>query len=76
MRNQNLNAKFIWNKTDFMKLKPYEYDHVLGLLNFDHMQFEIDRKESNDEPTLAEMTKKAIELLRTNPRGFYLLVEG
>ncbi len=29
-----------------------------------------------DEPSLAEMTRKAIDLLRQNPRGFFLMVEG
>jgi len=28
------------------------------------------------QPTLAEMTRRAIDLLRANPRGFVLLVEG
>jgi len=28
------------------------------------------------EPTLAEMTRKAIEVLGRNPRGFFLMVEG
>lgn len=37
------------------------------------MQFEIDR---TDEPSLAEMTDKAIRILQRNPRGFLLLVEG
>ena len=28
------------------------------------------------EPTLAEMTQKAIQILQKNPNGFVLLVEG
>lgn len=28
------------------------------------------------EPTLAEMTEKAIKILSKNPNGFFLLVEG
>ncbi len=31
---------------------------------------------SVDEPTLKEMTEKAIELLSGNPNGFFLMVEG
>ncbi len=33
-------------------------------------------KRSPAQPTLAEMTAKAIELLSTNPKGFFLMVEG
>ena len=76
MRSKNLKHKFIWNMTEFMNLEPYKYDHVLGLLNHDHMEYEQDREDSNEEPSLTQMVNKAIKILRTNPRGFYLLVEA
>ena len=76
MKSKNLNHKFLWNLTEFMSLEPYKYDHILGLLNFDHMEYEIDRVETYSEPSIVEMTTKAIELLSKNPKGFYLLVEG
>jgi alkaline phosphatase len=41
------------------------------------MQYEHDRpKDRAGEPSLAEMTRGAIERLRGNPQGFVLLVEG
>ena len=44
------------------------------------MQYELDRedpeKEVAGEPSLEEMTEKAIRILSKNPRGFFLLVEG
>jgi len=39
------------------------------------MEYEIDRDPSN-EPSLAEMTSTAIKMLKKNPNGFFLLVEG
>ena len=39
------------------------------------MQYEVDRDPSA-EPSLAEMTQKAIEILRNDEDGFFLLVEG
>lgn len=47
-----------------------------GLMSWDHMDFEIDRIVKKDQPSLVEMTLKAIEILKRNPKGFYLLVEG
>jgi alkaline phosphatase len=42
-----------------------------------HMQPDIDRKHfAESEPSLAEMTAKAIELLSRDRRGFFLMVEG
>jgi len=48
---------------------------VLGLFSADHMSYELDR-DRQKEPSLAEMTSKAIEVLRKNPRGYFLMVEG
>lgn len=54
----------------------YIYTRV-GLFNDGHLSFELDKdNDSNDEPSLAEMTQKAIRILRKNPKGFFLLVEG
>ena len=39
------------------------------------MSFEIDRAQEQ-EPSLIEMTQKAIELLEKNKNGYFLLVEG
>ncbi len=48
-----------------------------GLFNSSHMLPDIDRTLfAPDEPSLAEMTAKAIELLSHNKKGFFLLVEG
>ena len=41
------------------------------------MQYEVDR--ANDwagEPSIEEMTEKAIKILKKNPKGYFLLVEG
>lgn len=41
------------------------------------MQYEYQREKGpSGEPSLAEMTKKAIEILQKNDKGYFLLVEG
>lgn len=50
---------------------------VFGLFAQDHMAPEVDRPSlTPTEPTLEEMTRKAIDLLSQNPNGFFLMVEG
>lgn len=50
---------------------------VFGLFAMGHLAAEIDRPESApDEPSLEEMTRKAIDLLKQDPEGFFLMVEG
>lgn len=39
------------------------------------MDYEIDRNPA-EQPSLAEMTKKALDLLKDSEKGFFLMVEG
>ena len=50
---------------------------IWGLFAADAMQFDIDRKDlAPTEPSLAEMTQKAIDTLSKNEKGFFLFVEA
>jgi alkaline phosphatase len=50
---------------------------VWGLFASSSMQADIDRTTfAPNEPSLAEMTSKAIQLLSKNKNGFFLMVEG
>jgi alkaline phosphatase len=40
-----------------------------------HMSYELDRDPAQ-EPSLAQMTGKALDVLSKNPKGFFLMVEG
>jgi alkaline phosphatase len=48
---------------------------VLGLFNMGNMAYEIDRART-EEPGLAEMTAKTLEVLAKNPKGFFVMIEG
>ncbi|WP_054951303.1 alkaline phosphatase [Numidum massiliense] len=50
-------------------------DKILGLFANAEMAPELDRDETN-EPSLQEMTAKAIDILSQNSSGFFLMVEG
>lgn len=70
-------AAFIWNQEGFDKLNTEKTGPVLGLFNSSHMEYESDRsKDKGGEPSLAEMTSKAIDVLDNNKEGFFLLVEA
>lgn len=45
-----------------------------GLFEPKDMKYELNRNTSTD-PSLVEMTEKAVRILRRNPRGFFLFVE-
>jgi alkaline phosphatase len=56
------------------EMKKATGEKMLGLFNNDNMLFETDRFGSN-EPSLAEMTGKALDVLKSNKDGFFL-IEG
>ncbi len=68
------NYQLIEHKDAFTKISEPK---VYGLFAMSHLAPEIDRPDlAPEQPSLAEMTQKAISLLSTNKNGFFLMVEG
>lgn len=75
--SQYNNSRYVWNKADFDAVDPKATDHLLGLFERSHMRYEADRaSDEAGEPSLAEMTEKAIKILQKNRKGYYLMVEA
>ncbi|XP_062619664.1 alkaline phosphatase, tissue-nonspecific isozyme-like isoform X5 [Saccostrea cucullata] len=76
-QGKNKNYKYVWRKQDFDAVDENNIDFLLGLFNPAHMEYELERDTTgNGEPSLKEMTSKAIKILRRNKKGFVLVVEG
>ena len=72
-------AAYVWNKAQFDAIDPASSGPVLGLFEPSHMQYEADRAtDPAGEPSLTEMTDKAIRLLQKSggDKGYFLHVEG
>ncbi|MBQ1782374.1 MAG: alkaline phosphatase [Gammaproteobacteria bacterium] len=71
------NAAYVWNAEQFAAVDVATTDHLLGLFEGSHMQYEADRADDlGGEPSLAEMTSKALDLLAKNQNGYFLMVEA
>lgn len=70
-------AKYTYaaSKADFDKLPVDGTTKVAGLFTKSHMAYDLDR-DATKEPSLAEMTGKAIDALSARKNGFFLMVEG
>lgn len=59
------------------QLQEFNGNKVWGLFAEDAMSYEFDRRRlTPDEPSLAQMTSKAIDILSKDEDGFFLFVEG
>ena len=73
----NPSGVYIDSQQGFDKLDTSSTEQLFALFNESHMRYAADRH--NDiagEPSLSEMTVKAIEILDNNPAGFLLVVES
>ncbi|MGZ4955167.1 MAG: alkaline phosphatase [Methylobacter sp.] len=72
------NAQYVWNQAQFDAIDPNTTDHLLGLFEPSHVHYEADRlaHDQAGEPSLTEMTVKAIDILKKNRNGYFLMVEG
>lgn len=71
------NGAYVYDQTGFDAINPETTERVFGLFNESHMQYEADR--DNDiagEPSISDMTEKAINILDNNDDGFFLMVES
>jgi alkaline phosphatase len=56
---------------------PSTTSKLLGLFTKSHMDFDLDRTDNKlDQPSLSDMTSKALDILGQKPSGFFLMVEG
>lgn len=70
-------AAYVWNAEQLAALDPARTGPVLGLFEPGHMQYQHERStESGGEPSLAAMTRFAIERLAHAPNGYVLMVES
>lgn len=71
--------KFVSNKSEFDATSSTD-SKLVGLFTGSHMSYDLDRLSTPatlaKEPSLAEMTGKAIDVLKGNKKGMFLMVEG
>lgn len=65
---------FVSNRDELLAAKG---EKLLGLFHPSYMSYKLDRKLINsNEPSLKEMTEKAIDFLTKGNKGFFLMAEG
>ncbi len=76
-QSQYIDGRYVFNESGLDALDASQTGNVFGMFNNSHLQYESDRSvNSGIEPSLSKMVVKAIELLRRDPDGFFLVVEA
>ena len=70
--------QFVSTDEQLKNLDPSNKTKALGLFSASGFPSAIDRQPQHRTgvPTLTQMTEKALEILKKNPEGFFLMVEG
>ncbi|KAG0724064.1 Alkaline phosphatase [Chionoecetes opilio] len=68
---------FVRTKSSLQAVDTSKVDYLLGVFANSHLQYEQEKRDKHlNVPTLATMTKTALEILNRGEKGYFLLVEG
>jgi alkaline phosphatase len=68
---------YVDSGTKLSALDATKATRLLGLFSQSEMAYELDRvNQKLDQPSLSQMTEKALDVLSRNDKGFFLMVEG
>lgn len=67
-------GSFVSNRLELLRMNTSQVDRLFGMFAENHMDYRMQNIEN--EPTLEEMTAKALEIVSKNKRGYVLIVEG
>ncbi|CAL4117468.1 unnamed protein product, partial [Meganyctiphanes norvegica] len=70
-------ASYVTNTQELLNVNIRDTDYLMGLFADSHMAYETDRDTTPiGQPSLANMTATAINMLSKNQDGYFLMIEG
>ncbi|XP_037949996.1 membrane-bound alkaline phosphatase-like [Teleopsis dalmanni] len=75
-KQQNAKNLYVETHEQLMNANLDEAERVFGLYQDSHLLYHLETNETTTQPTLEEMTRKAIEYLSKNDEGYFIFIEG
>lgn len=70
-------SAYVWNHNQLKALDLKKTDHLLGLFEPSHMQYELNRSQDEaGEPSLTDLTETSINMLSQKNKPYFLMIEG
>lgn len=77
VQTRGAGARVVIDSRSFAAADDAKTEYLLGLFERSHMEFEADRaNDRGGEPSLTQMTERAIRMLARQPKGYFLQVEA
>ncbi|KAI8431966.1 hypothetical protein MSG28_004499 [Choristoneura fumiferana] len=74
---RGLKHSVVQNNRDLSSVNFDDTDYLMGIFANGHLAYEFERDHGPEGmPSISEMTEAAIKVLRRNPNGYFLMVEG
>ncbi|XP_055525364.1 alkaline phosphatase-like [Wyeomyia smithii] len=74
MSRRGERAMYVYDRHQLLNTDARDVDRLLGLFAANHLSYQLENVDQ--QPTLEEMTAKALDILTKNERGYVLVVEG
>ncbi|CAH2041700.1 unnamed protein product, partial [Iphiclides podalirius] len=74
--NRGLKYNVVSNTRELQNIDD-SADYLFGIFANEHLKYEFERdKGPEGQPSISDMTRAAIQVLKKNPNGYFLMVEG
>jgi len=77
-KSMNASRTYVSSKQELLDVNPDEVVQLLGIFNSNHIDYNLEVQARNlvDQPSLTDLTEKAIDILEQSAEGYFLFVEG
>jgi len=75
-KNRGATYKYTHSGQEMKDFTDYDVDFFMGLFAIEDMEYNLEQTPEMDDPTLAEMTEKTLQILSTKNNGFVVFIEA